>query len=46
MPNSPTKRPRPAGAGGGPPRFCTQYVNRWGQLMVASRYGYKAWPFR
>jgi len=26
--------------------YCTQYTNRWGQLMVASKYGYKAWRFR
>ena len=25
--------------------FCTQYVNRWGKLMVAADYGYKAWFF-
>ena len=24
--------------------FCTQYRNRWGKLMKASDYGYKAWP--
>lgn len=23
--------------------YCTQYINRWGKLMVASHYGYKAW---
>jgi hypothetical protein len=27
------------------PRFCTWYVNRWGQVMVAAKYGYKAWRF-
>lgn len=26
--------------------YCTQYVNRWGQLMVASAYGHKAWRFK
>ena len=25
--------------------YCTSYRNRWGQLMVASDYGYKAWRF-
>lgn len=25
--------------------WCTKYTNRWGQEMVASRYGYKAWHF-
>lgn len=26
--------------------YCTQYVNRWGQLMIAEHYGYRAWRFR
>jgi hypothetical protein len=26
-------------------RFVTEYVNRWGKLMRARDYGYKAWPF-
>ena len=26
-------------------RFVTEYVNRWGQPMRASDYGYVAWPF-
>ncbi len=27
-------------------RFCTQYVHYLtGKLMIASEYGYKAWPF-
>lgn len=25
--------------------YCTQYVNRWGQLMIAKLYGHKAWRF-
>lgn len=25
--------------------YCTQYINRWGKLMIASEYGHKAWRF-
>ena len=25
--------------------FCTWYINRWGQVMVAAHYGYRAWYF-
>jgi len=25
--------------------FCTVYVNRWGQVMIAEKYGYRAWHF-
>ncbi|CQR75003.1 hypothetical protein [Sporomusa ovata] len=25
--------------------FCKQYINRWGQLMVAANYGYEYWRF-
>ena len=25
--------------------YCKSYINRWGQLMVAERYGYKYWRF-
>ena len=25
---------------------CKEYTNRWGQLMVASDYGYPYWRFR
>lgn len=25
--------------------WCTKYTNRWGQVMMASKYGYKAWHF-
>jgi len=44
-PSGPPKRPvswSPSGSGGG---FCVVYTNRWGKVMDARRYGYKAWPF-
>lgn len=25
--------------------WCTVYKNRWGQIMEAAKYGYKAWHF-
>lgn len=25
--------------------YCKQYTNRWGQLMIASKYGYLCWRF-
>ena len=25
--------------------WCTVYKNRWGQIMDAAKYGYKAWHF-
>ena len=28
-----------------PGGYCTVYTNRWGQLMVAAKYGYRAWHF-
>ncbi len=38
-----TNMPKVARKGGG---FCTQYVHYLtGKLMIASEYGYKAWPF-
>lgn len=44
-PDAPATPPGGAGADG-EGGFCTWYINRWGRLMVASDYGYKAWRFR
>lgn len=40
---------KPKAQPGGEPRnkdgrvFVTQYVNRWGKLMIAKDYGYQCW---
>jgi len=39
------KKPIPPPNGPKRSGYCTQYVNRWGQLMVAEHYGYRAWRF-
>lgn len=26
--------------------FCKEYINRWGQRMVAADYGYQYWRFK
>jgi hypothetical protein len=39
------KKPTLPPSGPRRPGYCTRYVNRWGQLMVAADYGYRCWRF-
>ena len=39
------KKPKKHKPNGKPVRYVTEYTNRWGKVMKAKDYGYKAWPF-